>query len=317
MGIGLGEDIWSREIQKAILQVRIDGFGVNHTTCIFPKIIFVIKEGLNLKQDDPNYDIKQLALTCATKRMYPDVDFYDNIKDLTGSYKVSMSCRSRLDTWIDPKTGEPKHESRFNIGVHSLNLVNVALSAKTICEFWKILDERLEVAEEAMAFRIQNVLKAKPGNAPILYKEGAYGKITDNDSVSDLILNKRATISLGYTGMYEVGVRFFGSEWENNPLAKEFTVSVLKYLDDWCKPMDEKYDVHFSCYGTPFESGTHKLCQADKQKFGIIKDITDKGYYTNSFHYDVRKKPNPFEKLKFEVEYLPYTTGGKQILPPV
>ena len=310
IGFGLGEDWIAKEIQKAILNIRIGGLGKEKRTAIFPKLIFVLKDGLNLKETDPNYDVKELALECASKRMYPDVISYHKIKELTGSVKISMGCRSFLQGWKDEE-GKEVNSGRMNLGVVTLNLPRIALESETITEFWEKLDERLSIAHKALQARIENVSTALPQQAPILYKEGAFGKrLNDNDDVTQLFKNKRATISLGYIGLYEVGAKFFGRDWENNSEAKDFTLSILSRMKNNCLQWSDEEGVWYSVYGTPSESLTDRFCRLDTDKFGIVENITDKDYYTNSFHYDVRKNPNPFEKLDFEKDYPTYASGG-------
>ncbi|MDT8952291.1 anaerobic ribonucleoside-triphosphate reductase [Lacticaseibacillus paracasei] len=312
VGFGLGTSWIEREIQKDILKIRILGLGKERRTAIFPKLVFTLKRGLNLKPEDPNYDIKQLAIECATKRMYPDVVSYDTIKRLTGSFKAPMGCRSFLQGWTDPKTGKEVNAGRMNLGVITVNLPRIAMEANgDKAKFWKIFEERMRICKEGLLYKVERTKQATPESAPILYKYGAFGhKLADTDSIDDLFKNGRATVSLGYIGLYEVGTVFYGSAWEKNPDAKAFSVSIVKALDDHCKAWEKQYGYHFSVYGTPSESLTDTFCRADTKKFGIVKDITDKEYYTNSFHYDVRKSPTPFEKLDFEKDYPQYSAGG-------
>ena len=312
VGFGLGTSWIEREIQKDILKIRILGLGKERRTAIFPKLVFTLKRGLNLNPDDPNYDIKQLAIECATKRMYPDVVSYDTIKRLTGSFKAPMGCRSFLQGWTDPKTGKAVHAGRMNLGVITVNLPRIAMESKGDKDkFWKIFEERMRICKEGLLYKIERTKQATPESAPILYKYGAFGhRLADTDSIDDLFKNGRATVSLGYIGLYEVGTVFYGSAWEKNHDAKAFSVSIVKALDDHCKAWEKQYGYHFSVYGTPSESLTDTFCREDTKKFGIVKDITDKEYYTNSFHYDVRKSPTPFEKLDFEKDYPQYSAGG-------
>ncbi|TLQ03796.1 anaerobic ribonucleoside-triphosphate reductase [Pediococcus stilesii] len=311
VGFGLGTTWIEREIQKAILKVRIKGLGKQHRTAIFPKLVFTIKRGLNLNVDDPNYDIKQLAVECATKRMYPDVLMYDKIIELTGSFKAPMGCRSFLQGWKN-QNGEEVNSGRMNLGVVTLNLPRIAIESKgDLKTFWEIMQDRTALVKKALLFRIERCKETDPQNAPILYKNGAFGeRLKDGDNVDQLFNNRRATISLGYIGLYEVGTAFFGPNWEQNADAHAFTVSIVKYLHDQCLEWEKESGYHFSVYSTPAESLTDTFCEDDLAKFGSIKDITDKEYYTNSFHYDVRKNPTPFEKLTFEEEYPKYAAGG-------
>lgn len=304
LGFGLGTNWFEREIQKAILEIRIKGLGSEHRTAIFPKLIFTLKSGLNLEVGTPNYDIKQLALECATKRMYPDVLSYDKIVELTGSFKAPMGCRSFLQGWKD-ENGVEVNSGRMNLGVVTVNLPRIAMESNgDINKFWEIFNERMGIAKDALVYRVERVKEATPANAPILYQYGAFGKrLSRYDNVDELFRHRRATVSLGYIGLYEVGTVFYGSEWETNPEAKEFTVDIIRKMKKLCTEWLDEFDYHFSIYSTPSESLTDRFCRLDTEKFGIVKDITDKEYYTNSFHYDVRKDPTPFEKLDFEKAY--------------
>ena len=304
LGFGLGTNWFEREIQKAILTIRIKGLGSEHRTAIFPNLIFTLKSGLNLEVGTPNYDIKQLALECATKRMYPDVLSYDKIVELTGSFKAPMGCRSFLQGWKD-ENGVEVNSGRMNLGVVTVNLPRIAMESNgDINKFWEIFNERMGIAKDALVYRVERVKEATPANAPILYQYGAFGKrLGRYDNVDELFRHRRATVSLGYIGLYEVGTVFYGPEWETNPEAKEFTVDIIRKMKKLCTEWSDEFDYHFSIYSTPSESLTDRFCRLDTEKFGIVKDITDKEYYTNSFHYDVRKDPTPFEKLDFEKAY--------------
>ncbi|MFS9009017.1 anaerobic ribonucleoside-triphosphate reductase [Streptococcus infantis] len=304
LGFGLGTNRFEREIQKAILNIRIKGLGSEHRTAIFPKLIFTLKRGLNLEEGSPNYDIKQLALECATKRMYPDVLSYDKIIELTGSFKVPMGCRSFLQGWKD-ENGVEVNSGRMNLGVVTVNLPRIALESEgDLNKFWEIFNERMNIAEDALVYRVERTKEATPANAPILYQYGAFGRrLGKEESVDELFKNRRATISLGYIGLYEVATVFFGNNWENNPEAKEFTLDIIRDMKHRVEEWSDQYGYHFSIYSTPSESLTDRFCRLDTEKFGSIPDITDKEYYTNSFHYDVRKNPTPFEKLDFEKVY--------------
>ena len=311
LGFGLGDGYFEREIQKAILKVRINGLGKEKRTAIFPKLIFVLKDGLNLKPTDPNYDIKQLALSCATQRMYPDVLMYDTITKITGSCKTPMGCRSFLPAWRN-KQGELVESGRMNLGVVTLNLPRIAIESKGNKEdFWEIFKERLQICKDALDYRAKRCCEATPQNAPILYMHGAFGKrLQPEDKVKQLFDNKRSTLSLGYIGLYEVATIFYGGDWEKNKEAKEFTLDIMQYMKECVDKWTTEGDFYYSIYSTPSESLTDRFCRMDTKKFGIIENITDKEYYTNSFHYDVRKNPTPFEKLDFEKDYPYYASGG-------
>ncbi|MGT2742703.1 anaerobic ribonucleoside-triphosphate reductase [Streptococcus plurextorum] len=304
LGFGLGTSWFEREIQKAILNIRIKGLGREGRTAIFPKLIFTVKRGLNLEEGTPNYDIKQLALECATKRMYPDMLSYDKIIDLTGSFKAPMGCRSFLQGWKD-ENGVDVTSGRMNLGVVTVNLPRIALESDgDMAKFWELFTERMAIAKDALVYRVERVKEATPANAPILYQYGAFGqRLEKTDKVDELFKNRRATVSLGYIGLYEVATVFYGWDWEKNADAKDFTIDIVRKMKTLCAAWSDEYGYHFSVYSTPSESLTDRFCRLDTEKFGLVKDITDKEYYTNSFHYDVRKNPTPFEKLNFEKIY--------------
>ena len=312
INFGLGTSWIAREIQKAILKIRIKGLGKEHRTAIFPKLTFTIKRGLNLDPEDPNYDIKQLALECSTKRMYPDLLMYDKIKELTGSFKTPMGCRSFLQGWTDPETGKEVNSGRMNLGVVTVNLPRIALEAHGDKQlFWEIFQEKMNICKIALNYRIKRTKEAKPENAPLLYMYGAFGKrLKKTDSVDEVFKNSRATVSLGYIGLYEVCTTFYGSNWEHNKEAHDFAIAITKAMHDLCAEWEKEEGYHFSLYSTPAESLTDTFCQDDLKKFGRVEDVTDKEYYTNSFHYDVRKHPTPFEKLSFEEAFPKYAAGG-------
>ncbi|WP_237203364.1 anaerobic ribonucleoside-triphosphate reductase [Rothia endophytica] len=327
LGFGLGTGRWEREIQRAILQVRLVGIGKDGYTAIFPKLVFGLRRGTNLEKGDPNYDIKQLALECSVKRMYPDVLSYDKIVELTGSYKVPMGCRSFLQGWQD-EAGQNVAAGRMNLGVVTLNLPRIALETaplatvaasslseqerqSALANFWSLLEARLEIARQALFYRAERCEQALAENAPILYQYGAFGmRVEKGESVRSFFTNYRATISLGYIGLYEVGTAFFGPNWEANPAAKAFTLEILARLKQKATEWSENTGIWFSVYSTPSESLTDRFARLDSDRFGPIDHITDKGYYTNSFHLDVRKKVSPFEKLDFEKDYPAYASGG-------
>lgn len=309
LGFGLGTSWAEREIQQAIFAIRIQGLGPERRTAIFPKLVFSLKRGVNMTPNDPNYDIKQQAIICASKRMYPDVLNYEKIIELTGSFKAPMGCRSFLQGWQDAN-GREVNEGRMNLGVVTLNIPRIAIqSGGDEALFWTILTARLAIAKTALKFKLARTKEAAPANAPILYQNGAFGQKITTD-VDQLFRNGRATLSLGYIGLYETGTVFFGPDWETNQAAHDFTVEIVKRLHEACRQWEQEDGYHYSVYSTPAESLTDRFCELDQARFGQLPNITDKDYYTNSFHYDVRKHPNPFEKLTFEAEYPRYANGG-------
>ena len=477
---GLSTGFWGREIQKGILQNRLIGLGEDHRTPVFPKLVFTLKDEVNLKKTDPNYDIKRLAIECSAKRIYPDILSYEKVMEIYGffvspmgcvagdetveysvdgtdystsisemwdmlsfqgvkkqvngrdefidlsgvlvndshrsslkqsnvfrmvknynnhwlkitatdseqneltltcttnhplavyeqgrvladnlstgdkliksldssqsltvpqqdrllevvsiepvdidepSYDlttdsdyfdvsgiVSHNCRSFLTEYRSPETGEVVTYGRRNIGVVSLNLPNIALSTSTPEEFMELLDERAVLVHDGLMYRYNRLAGTLAKNAPILYQYGATGhRLSGEEVVQPIFDNGEATASIGYIGLHEVATRFWGNDWQDNEEAKTFTVGVLERLNYWKSKWADETGIAFSVYGTPAESLCSRFAAMDKETFGEVKDITDKGYYTNSFHLDVRKKVTPFEKIDFESTYTPLSTGG-------
>ncbi|KIP79099.1 ribonucleoside-triphosphate reductase [Vibrio harveyi] len=311
-GFGLGTSWASRLIQKSILKNRIAGLGKNRKTAVFPKLVFGIKDGLNHKSEDPNYDIKQLALECASKRMYPDILNYDKVVEVTGSFKTPMGCRSFLGTYEE--NGELIHEGRNNLGVVSLNLPRIAIRANGSEEkFYELLNDRLRLARKALETRISRLENVKARVAPILYMEGACGvRLKADDSIADIFKNGRASISLGYIGVHETINALFGTEAHvyDDAVLREKAVAIIKHLKDTVNGWAEDTGYGFSLYATPSENLCSRFCRIDAKEFGVIKGVTDKGYYTNSFHLDVEKTVNPYDKIDFEMPYPEISSGG-------
>ena len=315
VGFGLGTDWFSREIQRAILLNRIRGLGKDHHTAIFPKLVFTVRHGVNADPGDPNYDLKQLALECATKRMYPDVVFYENIVKITGSFKAPMGCRSFLQGWINPETGKDEEDGRMNLGVVSVNVPRIAIESHGSKErFWKLFNERMEVAHQALQFRIMRCKQATPVNAPTLFRFGAFGRLGASGNVDTLFKNERATVSLGYIGLAEATAVFYGKDWIRDhgwdPQGKEFALSIVKRMSELCKQWSKAEGYHYSVYSTPAESLTDRFNRMDREKFGRIEGVTDHDFYTNSFHYPVWLQPTPMEKLNYEKDFPYYASGG-------
>ncbi|KEY57508.1 anaerobic ribonucleoside-triphosphate reductase [Serratia sp. DD3] len=311
-GFGLGTGWESRLIQQSILKNRIAGLGKNRKTAVFPKLVFAIRDGLNHKFGDPNYDIKQLALECASKRMYPDILNYDQVVQVTGSFKTPMGCRSFLGTYEE--NGELIHDGRNNIGVISLNLPRIALEAKgDESRFWQLLDERLLLAKKALMTRIARLEATKARVAPILYMEGACGvRLNADDNVAEIFKHGRASISLGYIGVHETINALFGAGkhvYDDQQLRAK-AVAIVERLKAATDSWKAETGYGFSLYSTPSENLCDRFCRLDTSEFGVVDGVTDKGYYTNSFHLDVEKKVNPYDKLDFEAPYPPLTSGG-------
>ena len=315
VGFGLGTDWFAREVQRAILLNRIRGLGKDHHTAIFPKLVFTVRHGVNADPGDPNYDLKQLALECATKRMYPDVVFYENIVKITGSFKAPMGCRSFLQGWINPETGKDEEDGRMNLGVVSVNVPRIAIESHGSKErFWKLFNERMEVAHQALQFRIMRCKQATPVNAPTLFRFGAFGRLGASGNVDTLFKNERATVSLGYIGLAEATAVFYGKDWIRdhgwNPQGKEFALSIVKRMSELCKQWSKAEGYHYSVYSTPAESLTDRFNRMDREKFGRIEGVTDHDFYTNSFHYPVWLQPTPMEKLNYEKDFPYFASGG-------
>ncbi|TVM44229.1 anaerobic ribonucleoside-triphosphate reductase [Vibrio cholerae] len=311
-GFGLGTSWESRLIQQSILKNRIAGLGKNRKTAVFPKLVFTIKDGLNHKAEDPNYDIKQLALECASKRMYPDILNYDKVVEVTGSFKTPMGCRSFLNPYEE--NGELIHEGRNNLGVVSLNLPRIALQAKgDINKFYALLDDKLKLARRALDTRINRLENVKARVAPILYMEGACGvRLKANDSIADIFKHGRASISLGYIGVHETIMALFGQQKHvyDDVQLREEAVKIIQHLRNAVEQWKKETGYAFSLYGTPSENLCSRFCRIDAKQFGVVEGVTDKGYYTNSFHLDVQKKVNPYDKIDFEMPYPEISSGG-------
>ncbi len=311
-GFGLGTSWESRLIQSSMMKVRMTGLGKNRKTAVFPKLVFAIRDGINHKVGDCNYDIKQMALKCASMRMYPDILNYEQVEKVTGSFKTPMGCRSFLGTYEEE--GELVHEGRNNLGVVSLNLPRIAIEAKgDETHFYQLLDERLAVARRALDTRIERLQGVKARVAPILYMEGACGvRLRADDEISGIFKNGRASISLGYIGLHETINALYGSETHvyDSEALRSKALAIIEHLKAATVRWREESGYGFSLYSTPSENLCSRFCKLDTEAFGVIDGVTDRGYYTNSFHLDVEKKVNPYDKLDFEQPYPALTSGG-------
>ena len=311
-GFGLGTSWESRLIQMAILRNRLAGLGKNGKTAVFPKLVFSIKDGINHKAEDINYDIKQLALECASKRMYPDILNYDQVVEVTGSFKTPMGCRSFLGVYEE--NGEQIHEGRNNLGVISLNLPRIAIEAQhDEARFWQLLDERLQLCRKALMTRIARFENVKARVAPILYMEGACGvRLNADDCVAEIFKNGRASISLGYIGLHETINALYGTDTHvfDSEVLRQKAVAIVEKLRSTADQWKAETGYGFSLYSTPSENLCDRFCRLDTATFGVIDGVTDKGYYTNSFHLDVEKKVNPYDKIDFEAPYPKMASGG-------
>lgn len=304
---GTGTDWTERMIQKAILKNRIKGLGRNGITPIFPKLVMFVEEGVNLYKDDPNYDIKLLALECASKRMYPDIISAKNNKAITGSsVPVSpMGCRSFLSVWKD-STGNEILDGRNNLGVVTLNLPRIALDSYIGTQFneqkfIELFNERMDLCFEALMCRISSLKGVKATVAPILYQEGAFGvRLKPDDDIIELFKNGRSSVSLGYIGIHELNILV------GRDIGQEILTKMNAHLKQWT----ERTGFAFSLYSTPAENLCYRFCKLDTEKYGSVKDVTDKGWYTNSFHVSVEENVTQFEKISREAPYHFIATGG-------
>ncbi|WP_086111951.1 anaerobic ribonucleoside-triphosphate reductase [Xenorhabdus beddingii] len=311
-GFGLGTSKESRLIQSSILRNRIAGLGKNRKTAVFPKLVFAIRDGLNHRFGDPHYDIKLLALECASKRMYPDILNYDQVIKVTGSFKTPMGCRSFLSVYEE--NGQQIHEGRNNLGVISLNLPRIALEANgDETRFWQILDQRLLLAKKALMTRISRLENTQARVAPILYMEGACGiRLKADDTIAEIFKHGRASISLGYIGIHETINALYGHHAHlfDDKQRQQKALSIIEHLREAVDHWKQETGYGFSLYSTPSENLCDRFCRLDSAEFGLIHGVTDKGYYTNSFHLDVEKRVNPYDKLDFEAPYPPLANGG-------
>ena len=299
-------------IIEEILNQRLQGIkneaGV-YVTPAFPKLIYVLDENNNLSGGKYDY-LTKLAIKCSAKRMYPD---YISAKQMRANYEGNvfspMGCRSFLSPWKD-ENGNYKFEGRFNQGVVSINLPQIGIIANGNEEkFWKLFDERLELCKEALMCRHKALLGTRTDVSPIHWQYGAIARLPKGETIDKLLFGGYSSISLGYIGLYEVTKLMKGVS-HTEPGGTEFALQVMHHMQDKVKQWRKETNIGFALYGTPAESLCYRFARVDKEKFGDIKDITDKGYYTNSYHIDVREKINAFDKLTFESQFQPISSGG-------
>ena len=306
-------------IIEEFLKQRMEGFknekGV-YITPAFPKLLYILEED-NIHEDSPYWYLTKLAAQCTAKRMVPDYISEKMMKKLkvdkngNGQCYPCMGCRSFLTPYVDPETNKPKYYGRFNQGVVTINLVDVALSSKKDqTKFWKIFDERLELCHRALQCRHERLSKVTSDVAPILWQHGAFARLPKGASIHPLLHGGYSTISLGYAGLYECVKYMTGKSHTDNGEAKEFAISVMQKLNDKCKEWKEAEDIDYSVYGSPIESTTYKFAKCLKERFGIIKGITDRNYITNSYHVPVFEEIDAFSKLKLESEFQRLSPGG-------
>ncbi len=305
-------------IIEEVLNQRIQGMknekGV-YITPAFPKLLYVLEED-NIRPDSKYYYLTQLSAKCTAKRMVPDYISEKIMKELkidkngNGQCYPCMGCRSFLTPYVDTE-GKPKYYGRFNQGVVTINLPDVALSSDKDMElFWKIFDDRLELCHRALQIRHKRLSKVTSDVAPILWQHGALARLGKGESIHDLLHHGYSTISLGYAGLYECVKYMTGHSHTDESVGKEFGLKVMEYMNDKCKKWKEEEDIDYSVYGTPIESTTYKFAKCLKDRFGVVKGITDRNYITNSYHVPVFEEIDAFTKLKLESEFQKLSPGG-------
>ena len=284
-------------------------------TPAFPKLIYVLEED-NIHEDSPYWYLTELAARCTAKRMVPDYISEKKMLELKvdkngeGHCYTCMGCRSFLTPYVDPETGKPKYYGRFNQGVVTINLVDVALSSGGNFEkFWKIFDERLDLCHRALQARHKRLLGTPSDAAPILWQYGALARLKKGEKIDKLLFGGYSTISLGYAGLYEC-VKYMTGKSHTDAGAKPFALSVMQHMNDKCNAWKKAENMDYSLYGTPLESTTYKFAKCLQKRFGIVPGITDKNYITNSYHVHVSETIDAFTKLKFESEFQKLSPGG-------
>ena len=284
-------------------------------TPAFPKLIYVLEED-NIRPGAPYYYLTELAAKCTAKRMVPDYISEKKMLELKvdkngeGHCYTCMGCRSFLTPYIDPETGKPKYYGRFNQGVVTINLVDVALSSGgNFDKFWKIFDERLALCHRALQARHKRLLGTPSDAAPILWQYGALARLKKGEKIDKLLFGGYSTISLGYAGLYEC-VKYMTGKSHTDAGAKPFALSVMQHMNDKCNEWKKAENMDYSLYGTPLESTTYKFAKCLQKRFGIVPGITDKNYITNSYHVHVSEHIDAFTKLKFESEFQKLSPGG-------
>ena len=284
-------------------------------TPAFPKLIYVLEED-NIRPGAPYYYLTELAAKCTAKRMVPDYISEKKMLEMKvdkngeGHCYTCMGCRSFLTPYVDPETGKPKYYGRFNQGVVTINLVDVALSSGgNFDKFWKIFDERLALCHRALQARHQRLLGTPSDAAPILWQYGALARLKKGEKIDKLLYGGYSTISLGYAGLYEC-VKYMTGKSHTDAGAKPFALSVMQHMNDKCSEWKKAENIDYSLYGTPLESTTYKFAKCLQKRFGIVPGITDKNYITNSYHVHVSEQIDAFTKLKFESEFQKLSPGG-------
>ena len=306
-------------IIEEMLHQRIQGVknekGV-YITPAFPKLIYVLEED-NIHEDSKYWYLTELAAKCTAKRMVPDYISEKKMKELKvdkngeGHCYTCMGCRSFLTPYVDPETNKPKYYGRFNQGVVTINLVDVACSSEgDMDKFWKIMDERLQLCYRALMCRHKRLLGTPSDVAPILWQNGALARLEKGEPIDKLLFGGYSTISLGYAGLCECTRYMTGVSHTDPEVGTPFALKVMQRLNDACQEWKEKENIDFSLYGTPLESTTYKFAKCLQKRFGIIKGVTDRNYITNSYHVHVTEEINAFDKLKFESQFQKLSPGG-------
>ena len=319
----LGEtDEYKKELAMIIeefLKQRIEGFknekGV-YITPAFPKLLYILEED-NIRKGSKYWYLTELAAKCTAKRLVPDyisekkMKEYKIDKNGNGNCYPCMGCRSFLTPYVDPETNKPKYYGRFNQGVVTINLVDVALSSnQDEDKFWKIYEERLELCHKALRIRHERLSKVTSDVAPILWQHGALARLKKGESIDKLLHNGYSTISLGYAGVYECVKYMTGNSHTDGGVGEEFALKVMQKLNDKCKQWKEAEQIDYSVYGTPIESTTYKFAKCLKKRFGVVEGITDRNYITNSYHVPVFEDIDAFSKLKLESKFQKLSPGG-------
>ena len=319
----LGEtDEYKKELAMIIeefLKQRIEGFknekGV-YITPAFPKLLYILEED-NIRKGSKYWYLTELAAKCTAKRLVPDyisekkMKEYKIDKNGNGNCYPCMGCRSFLTPYVDPETNKPKYYGRFNQGVVTINLVDVALSSnQDEDKFWKIYEERLELCHKALRIRHERLSKVTSDVAPILWQHGALARLKKGESIDKLLHNGYSTISLGYAGLYECVKYMTGNSHTDGGVGEEFALKVMQKLNDKCKQWKEAEQIDYSVYGTPIESTTYKFAKCLKKRFGVVEGITDRNYITNSYHVPVFEDIDAFSMLKLESKFQKLSPGG-------
>ena len=297
---------------EEVLRQRIAGIPNEQgfpITIAFPKLLYCLDEN-NITEDGEYWHLTKLAAECSAKRLVPDYISAKKMREQKGDVYPCMGCRS----FLTPDPISHKYYSRFNQGVVTLNLVDVALSSnKNMDEFWHILDERLLLCYKALMTRHNSLKGTRSDVAPILWQHGAYARLAPGETIDELLYNNNSTISLGYAGLYEC-IHYMTGGSQLDEIGKQFGLSVMKHLNDACSKWRGETNISFSLYGSPIESTTYKFAKCLKKRFGIIEGITDKDYVTNSYHITPSQKIDAFSKLKIESEFQELSPGGLEFL---